>query len=95
MYRVYKMALSELPSGAEYFYYNSKKGYALLFTEKEIERKPVEINELNPEERKWVFECKKKINGKHLKTNEEEYSEYIEDFFKRFEKELEKEVKPK
>lgn len=93
MYRIFKMGLSELPKGAKYFYYNSKRGYVLLLTQDELKLVEIEPKELSADEKKWLFECKKRINGEHLKSNEQEYSEMLEDFLTRLDQELQKEVK--
>ena len=95
MYKLYKLNLSELPAGEKYFYYSSRKGYVFLLTDKVYGFEEVNPKNMDVEERKWIFRCKQKINGNHLKKNEETYVSMIDDFMGRFEEELKKEVEPK
>lgn len=93
MYEIYKLSFSLLPEGTKHFYYNSRKGYVLLFDKEGLPFQKAEIKELDAEERRWLFRCKTSINGQAMKDNEEDYSSILDDFLNRFEEELKKEAK--
>ena len=97
-YALYFGKLSELPQNTRFFYYSGDTKRLLLYTEEKPKETFVLISKedeetLTPDEKKWLFECKRTINNEHLKECEKDRVVILNSFMDVFEEELRKEVK--
>lgn len=96
-YRLYVGPLQEVPDGVEFSYYDSRRGYLFLLTDKEPSgRFALMTDELMSEmtdyERAWYNRSCFIINGRWVAAHEEESREQVESFLADFEAELKKEA---
>lgn len=96
-YRLYVGPLQEVPDGVEFSYYDSRRGYLFLLTDKEPSgRFAIMTDELMSEmtdyERAWYNRSCFIINGRWVAAHEEESREQVESFLADFEAELKKEA---
>lgn len=93
-YKVYIGQIQKLPK-VEFSYCAVNSKYMLVFSQEAVkgfQEVPQEKeNRLTKEERKWLFDCKKKVTAQYMKEHEQEASEIFMEFLDKYEEELKKE----
>ena len=96
-YELYVGLLQDIPSYAEFSYYDSAKRRLFLLCDRKPEGKfhavPEEIRgSMTPDERRWFNESCREINRRWMAEHEKEASDTANAFLNLFEEELKKEA---
>lgn len=96
-FQLYIGALQEIPGGIEFSYYDSRRRYLFLLSDRKPEGKfqvvPENMyGELDPGERAWFNNACMVLNSRWVRAHEEEAADAANGFLALFEKELKKEA---
>lgn len=95
--QLYIGALQDIPAGIEFSYYDSRRRYLFLLSDRKPEGKfkvvpETMYGELDPGERAWFNNACMTLNSRWVRAHEEEAADAANGFLALFEKELKKEA---